>query len=270
MRTLRVPVAGGVLAATVADRDAATVLLLPGQSLGPDVFDGVLADLAGDFRVVVAHTRGTGEADVAPGDWTTRTFAADALAVLDALGVARAHVYGFSMGGRVAQVLAAEHAERVGSLVLGATGPGGAHEVPRTGEVTRALRHTGSPAGLTALAELFFTPGWIAAHPATAARFAPRGTPRARRAHHAASTGHDGWDLLPRIAAPTLVLHGEDDALTPVANAALLAGRVPGARLRTFPGARHGYLEQERPQSSEVVRAFLSGRCAAPAAGSAP
>ncbi|WP_432563885.1 alpha/beta fold hydrolase [Kineococcus sp. SYSU DK003] len=257
MGSERVAVQDGFLAVDVGSTAGPTVLLLAGQSLGPQTFDGVRADLAGRFRVVVVHTRGTGASQVPVGAWSTATFADDAVAVLDALGLARAHVYGFSMGGRVATLLAARHPERVDRLVLGATGPGGAHEVPRQEEVTRRMRHTASAEGLAGLLELFFTPAWIAANPEVAQRFTPRGTPRVRRAHHAASTGHDGWELLPAIAAPTLVLHGADDAMTPAANAAVLASRIPGARSVVLPGARHGYLEEFRPQASEAVLEFL-------------
>lgn len=255
---LAVPVAGGELGVDAGPAGPTAVLLLAGQSLGPETFLGVREDLAAaGARVVVVHTRGTGRSRVEPGRWTTATFADDAVAVLDALGVARAHVYGFSMGGRVATVLAARHPDRVARLVLGASGPGGAQEVPREPEVTRGMRRTATPEGLRALRELFFTPGWIDANPDVAQRFAPSGTPAARRAHHAASTGHDATALLPSITAPTLVLHGREDALTPVGNAEVLARAVPGARLAVLPGARHGYLEEFRTEASALVAEFL-------------
>ena len=252
------PVEGGTLGFE-AGRGGSAVLLLAGQSLGPEVFLGLRSDLAGaGFRVVVVHTRGTGAGAVEPGEWSTGTFAEDAVAVLDRLGIERAHVYGFSMGGRVATVLAARHPGRVDRLVLGAAGPGGAHEVPRDPGVTRSMRHTATPEGRRALQELFFAPDWIDANPEVADRFTPRGTPRIRRAHHRASTEHDGWDLLPGISAPTLVLHGADDAMTPVGNAELLAARIPGAELFVVDGARHGYLEEFRAVATPTTLAFLS------------
>lgn len=234
------------------------VLFLQGQSLGPETAAGLAGDLPGLTRVVV-HTRGTGASagGPGPGGWTTGLFAADAVAVLDALGIARAHVHGFSMGGRVAQVLAARFPGRVDRLVLGASGPGGTREVPCDDDVSRTLRHAGSPAGRDALADLFFTPAWSARNPEVAARFAPTGTPRVRRAHHGASTGHDGWDLLPLVAARTLVVHGGDDRLTPPANARLLADRVPAAELVVLDGARHGYVEEFRTQVAGLVGDFL-------------
>lgn len=81
---------------------------------------------------MVTDHRGTGRSDRPDTEtYSTRGFARDTVAVLDHAGIARAHVYGTSMGGRVAQWLGAEHAERVGRLVLGCTSPGGRHGIER-------------------------------------------------------------------------------------------------------------------------------------------
>ncbi len=144
---------------------------------------------------VVVHTRGTGASagGPGPGGWTTDLFAADAVAVLDALGIARAHVHGFSMGGRVAQVLAARFPGRVDRLVLGASGPGGTQEVPCDDDVSRTLRHAARPPVGTALADLFFTPAWSARNPRSRPGSPRRGRPRAagppRRQHRSRRLG---------------------------------------------------------------------------------
>ncbi|WP_433466229.1 alpha/beta fold hydrolase [Spirillospora sp. CA-128828] len=83
--------------------------------------------------------------------------------------------------------------------------------------------------------------------------------PYARRGHLVASNGHDAWDALPQITAPTLILHGDQDRLTPPDNVALLAGRIPDTRTHLFPGARHAYFQECRPQASTVVAEFLAG-----------
>lgn len=260
---------GARLAADVGGRlDRTPVLLLAGQSLGPEVHEDLRVRLAAALPVVVVHTRGTGRSSDGgpvgggPGGgpaWTTGTFADDVVVLLDALGVDRAHVHGYSMGGRVAQVLAARHPGRVARLVLGATGPGGALEVPRSADVDRVLRRSTRPDGRAALAELFFTPGWVQRHPDVAARFAPAPPPRVQRQHHAASTTHDGTALLPRIEAPTLVLHGGDDRLTPPANAHVVGGLVRGARVVELPGARHGYFAEHAARTTDLVLTHLLG-----------
>ena len=97
------------------------LLLLAGQASDHREWDGVRADFAAHHRVIVLDYRGTGQSDK-PGApaYSTRGFAQDAVAVLDQLGLDRAHAYGISMGGRVAQWLAIDHPQRLGALVLAA------------------------------------------------------------------------------------------------------------------------------------------------------
>ncbi|GAB2482434.1 alpha/beta fold hydrolase [Nocardiopsis aegyptia] len=235
------------------------LLLFNGQALDHEMWDGVHTGLARRHRVVRTDFRGTGGSDAPLGEpYSLELFARDALAVLDHLGIGRAHVYGFSMGGKVAQTLASLAPERVGALVLGSTAPGGDHEVERPRSATLALRQAGTAAGRELIGPLFYTPDWAAAHPDTVTRVLPRGPLRAQRLHFGASTGYDGWDLLPGITAPTLVVHGEDDELTPVGNAELLAERIPGARLLTLPGMRHGYPHEAEPEATRAVLEFLA------------
>jgi pimeloyl-ACP methyl ester carboxylesterase len=94
------------------------LLLLAGQASDHREWDGVRADFAAQHRVIVLDYRGTGQSDK-PGApaYSTRGFAQDAVAVLDQLGLNRAHAYGISMGGRVAQWLAIDHPQRLGALV---------------------------------------------------------------------------------------------------------------------------------------------------------
>ncbi|MFD3687152.1 alpha/beta fold hydrolase [Nocardiopsis sp. NPDC058631] len=236
------------------------LLLLNGQSLDHEMWDGVRSGLARGHRVVRVDFRGTGGSDAPLGEpYDLELFAGDALAVLDALEIPRAHVYGFSMGGKVAQAFADSAPDRLGALVLGSTGPGGDNEVERPASSTLALRRANTAAGRDAIAELFYSRAWASDHPDTVTRVLPRGPLRAQRLHFAASTGYDGWELLPRIQAPTLVVHGEDDDLTPVGNAALLAERIPGARLLVLPGMRHGYLHEDEPKATREVLDFLAG-----------
>jgi len=233
------------------------LLLLAGQSCDHREWDRVAADFAAHFQVLVWDYRGTGQSDKPEKPaYTTRSFAADAVAVLDACGVARAHAYGISMGGRVAQWLAVDFPERLGALVLGAT-TAGKQGVARPAHVDKALRSNDRQA----LLETSFTPGWMAQNRALADGIAALWNaplpPHARRLHYQASQAHDAWDALPQIQAPTLVIHGSDDEVNPAANARLLAQRIKGAKLHMVPGGRHGYFEEMRTESFAVVRDFL-------------
>lgn len=229
------------------------ILLIAGNGCDHRTWDGVHATLAHSHRVVRYDHRGTGRSDATfPAPWSTRDFAGDAASVLRAAGFERAHVYGHSMGGRVAQWLAIDAPECVGALILGASSPGGRHALARSAEATAAMaRHDEA-----ALRRLCYTDAWIAQNEDCANASAPN--PRSKEAflaHLDASSGHDAWDVLPSIAAPTLMVHGDDDRLTPMGNSELLAQRIPGARLMRVHGARHVYWAGF-PQVDQAILAF--------------
>lgn len=239
------------------------LLLVSGQGLDHTFWNGVRDDFAARYRVIVYDNRGTGQSDKpsAP-PYSISGFAQDAVALLDHLGIARAHVYGHSMGGRISQWLGIEHGKRVGALVLGATTPGNVHGVPRSAEVNALW--TTPPANpqeaLARFAPLFLSPTWIETHLEVVKELfqVPPIPAHARALHYQASEGHDSWDLLPTISAPTLVIHGSEDLLNPTANASLLAERIPGAELSLIEGGRHAYLVEFREEASRIVNEFLA------------
>ncbi|WP_180356733.1 alpha/beta fold hydrolase [Kitasatospora sp. GP30] len=236
----------------------APLLLLAGQANNHHWWDQVRDDFDTARRTITLDYRGTGDSDKPEGPYSTQGFAEDAVAVLDHLGVDRADVYGTSMGGRVAQWLAVRHPQRVRSLVLGCTSPGGPKAFERDDSVRRALASPDPAERLHTLLDLMYTPQWLATHPGPHRTLGdPAMPPHARRAHLRASNGHDAWDALAQILAPTLVLHGTDDRFNPTANAALLAERIPGAQVRLIPGARHAYFEEFRDLAGPLVLDFL-------------
>ncbi|MFH9424002.1 alpha/beta fold hydrolase [Streptomyces sp. NPDC017529] len=240
-------------------RGAGPVLvLLAGQANSHHWWDGVREDFHAARATLTLDYRGTGDSDAPHVPYSTRQFAMDVVAALDALEIDRADVYGTSMGGRVAQKLAAHHPRRVRSLVLGCTSPGGRFGVERSDAVRRSLAVADPAAARRALAELMYTPAWLAAHPGPHQTMGDPAMPaHARRGHLAASRDHDAWEELPGIRARTLVLHGTEDLLNPTANASLLADRIPDARLHLLPGARHAYFEEFRATASPLVLDFL-------------
>ncbi|HEX5355816.1 MAG TPA: alpha/beta fold hydrolase [Aquabacterium sp.] len=234
------------------------LLLISGQGFDHHMWDGVRDDFARHFQVIVYDHRGTGQSDKPEhGTWSTQSFAQDAVSVLDAMGIQRAHAYGFSMGGRIAQWLGIDHPDRVLSLVLGATTPGNAHGVRRPAEID-ALMASGQQARLlTAMVP----PWWLATHPQWLKYMSDRARQPipafAQRQHYLASEGHEAWADLLRIAAPTLLIHGTADQINVSANSELMASRIPGARLHLIDGARHGYFWHAREQASAAVIDFL-------------
>ncbi|MFE0146621.1 alpha/beta fold hydrolase [Nonomuraea sp. NPDC059007] len=232
------------------------LVLLAGQANSHLWWESVREDFETRHTTITLDWPGTGDSDKPDIPYSTRGFAADVVRVLDELGIERAAVYGTSMGGRVAQWVAADHPGRVRALVLGCTSPGGAHGVERSQEVRRALAAPG--AGRYTL-ELMYTPEWLAGHAGPYHTVGDPGMPAyARRRHLTASARHDAWDALPRITAPTLVVHGTDDLFNPAANAPLLTERIPGARMHLIRGARHAYFEEFREEAGPLVLDFLA------------
>jgi 3-oxoadipate enol-lactonase len=213
------------------------LVLLNAQSSDHRMWDAVVPELARHHRVITFDTRGTGESENGTdAGYSTQGFATDAVAVLDAAEVDRAHAWGISMGGRVAQWLGVSHPDRVGALVLCSTTPGDAHGVPRSPEVS-AMMAAPSARQRRLLEELQHSPSWRARHPGPSYGAPPSAA--VQRLHFGASQAHDAWDHLPSIGTPVLVVHGDDDQVNVPANAELLAARIPGARLLLVGGGRH-------------------------------
>jgi pimeloyl-ACP methyl ester carboxylesterase len=234
--------------------DAPPLLLLSGQANSHRWWTGLADRFARRFRVITLDHRGTGDSRGPVGDWTTAGFAADAAHVLTALRTGPAAVYGTSMGGRVAQHLAADRPDLVSHLVLACTSPGGPHAQERTMAVRRELADPDPDARRRALRRLFYTDAWTRPSHLFGD---PTMTAAESRAHLRASARHDAWERLPHITAATLVLHGTDDRMVPTANAPLLADRIPGARLHLHEGGRHGFFDEFADDLDPVLTDFL-------------
>jgi pimeloyl-ACP methyl ester carboxylesterase len=220
-----------------------------------------------EFRVIVFDNRGTGRSDFpADAEYTIPVLADDAAALLDALGVESAHVYGISMGGMIAQEMALRHPEKVTSLILGATTPGGPSAVAPEPEAIKSLLEQGAAVDRSvnpALLDVLFSPGFLADHGSelTSAFQGmadyPQTSHEAYQAQLRAVAAHDTYDRLPDIDTPTLVLHGTDDPVLPAGNGRILAERIPGAKLVLLEGARHAYLLEKQAEADAAVLDFL-------------
>lgn len=236
---LRVQVGG-----RTASTGRPTLLLLQGQGSSHTWWTGIRDRYEGRFRTVTMDYRGTGGSRDLDGELSTELLAEDAVAVLDELEVEQAHVYGTSMGGRVAQVMAALHTTRVLTLALACTSPGGLHAVEPGHDVRKALASPDPAARQRTMVELFYTLDW-GDDPARSHLFGdPTMSAADRTRHLRMSARHDAWDLLPHIACPTLVLHGALDRMTPASNAVAIGDRIPGARVQLHPLGRHGFFDE--------------------------
>jgi pimeloyl-ACP methyl ester carboxylesterase len=237
------------------------LLLIGGNSNSHHLWDPIRKDFADRYRVLVYDHRGIGQSDrpEEPSAYTTRRFAEDAIAILDAAGIDRAHVYGASMGGGIAQWVAIDHKDRVGALILCCASPGGPHRVSPPAWVVEAREDPDPEVWRRVGATLVFSPEWAEAHRdvAASARADPNTPAAIRQLHNQISPAHDAWDLLPNISAATLVIHGSDDGLVSVGNGNLLAERIPNAQLHVVQGGRHGFFLEYQQESSRVVLDFL-------------
>ncbi len=188
--------------------------------------------------------------------------AADALALLDGLGIERAHVMGISMGGMIAQELALAAPERVASLVLGGTSCGGtqsrATDQAVIQRLTAAVLSGDRERMLRTGFELVVSPQFASdpehyASFADAARRHPAGIPLLM-SQQAAVFAHDTYSRLRGLTVPTLVIHGSGDQVLAAVNGDLVASLIPGARLELLEDTGHIFFWERPQRSAELIR----------------
>jgi 3-oxoadipate enol-lactonase len=241
------------------------LLLIMGLGLSGGAWWRSVPPLAKRLRVITYDHRGTGGSTALMYTYTTEAMADDALAVLDGAGVERAHVYGISLGGMVAQQLALRHPERVAGLVLGATHAGGRRAIAADEEVLSFFRRRSElPAEESAWGSVAYNYS-PRARRRMATRIAEDVARRlenpfdehAYRAQMCAAGLHNCYGRLSRLQHPTLVVHGSADRVIPVENARLMAERIPGAKLRILRDCGHLY-PTEAPRVNQAIGDFLA------------
>lgn len=227
-----------------------------------------LDDLRRDFEVIVYDHRGVGASSRLPGDarLTIAQMAADAAGLLDALALDSAHVLGFSMGGMIAQELVLAHPERIRTLTLAGTYCGGQGSALMPEESLRKFAGgviSGDRASaVRASWEINVSPRFAADELAWE-RFRQIGMRRAVSrqvimAQNRAIVAHDTSARLAAVRAPTLVVHGEIDAVLPVQNGRRIAELIPGSRLEILDGIGHMFFWERPADSAELLRAHAA------------
>ena len=248
---------------TFGDRGDPAILLVMGSSASMDWWeDEFCARLAAGARFVIRYDhRDTGQSvSYQPGtaSYTLGDLAADAAGLLDALGLARAHIVGMSMGGGIAQLLALAHPERVASLTLISTstaGPGPDDpDLPPMSEESRAEFAAAAQPDWSDRAAVIDYLVHLARVSASPTRPFDEAGMRdlwgrvldrtvnieSSVANHAAIGGGERWrDQLGGLAAPTLVVHGTEDPVLPYDHGRVLAREIPGAELVTLEQTGH-------------------------------
>lgn len=218
--------------------------------------------LSQHYRCITLDNRGTGSSPLPADPFSMEDIAADALAVLDHLGIERAHVLGISMGGAIAQHLALKAPERVRSLILAATwcAPN-----PYTDRIARLGRGIFDSLGRDSIAQAFmlwlFTPHALINAPDVAAAaeklmldfFPPRETFEAQLE---ALLVHDTRDQLASIDVPTMALVGRRDILVPPELSVQIVSAMPNAEL-VFLDSGHAFNVEEADRFNQTVLEFL-------------
>ncbi|MBF6568685.1 MAG: alpha/beta hydrolase [Candidatus Binataceae bacterium] len=205
------------------------------------------------FKCIYYDNRGTGNSDRPEGAYTINAMAEDAAALLDALEIPKARVYGISMGGMIAQELALRYPNRVEKLVLGCTAAGGSSAKMAPLEVLEKLiasvklMASKPEEALEVLVPLLYPAEFIEKHPEikplmlAGLKMAPPTPPETADRTIAGLIQFNTHDRLPQIKCPVLIVHGDKDLLIPPVNADIMKARLPQAELMTIADAGHGY-----------------------------
>ena len=224
-----------------------------------------LALLQERFSVVAFDHRGVGWSERVTEPFTIVDLADDAARVLDAVGLERAHVMGISMGGMVAQELALGHRERVDRLVLGCTYAGGAGSslaaeedfAPLAAAMAAGDREGAMRAGFALNLSARYGEREGAFDEFQRIGLTKPAATSVIGLQMQAIMGHDTSGRLGELDVPTLVVHGTEDRMVPVANGRRIAELVPGARLEELEGVGHLFWWEEPERVAALLEEFL-------------
>jgi pimeloyl-ACP methyl ester carboxylesterase len=261
---MKARIAGSEVAYEVTGEGPA-VLFLHAFPLGLAMWDEQAAALRAKHRVVRFDDRGFGASPPGDGLLTMERIADDAAALLDHLDLSRATVVGCSMGGYAAFAMVRRHGDRIRALVLQDTRAGADSEEGRQSRSVLAEKvlKEGAQAALDAFLPKLLGATTHKERPAVVARIremvlktSPRGIADAL---HGLAARADSFPLLREVRVPTLVVCGEEDTITPVAESEALVKGITGSRLEVVPRAGH-LANLESPEAvNAVLLRFLAG-----------
>ncbi len=208
--------------------------------------------LAKNYQLILFDNRDAGLTSLSPRPYSIVDMADDAARLLDALNIPKAHVFGVSMGGAIAQQFALKYPDKLDKLILGCTMAGGNYS--QVGDVSGVMSGN--------LLDLLFTSTFIQAHSRELAEFLTETTPlhskgNALQRQFQAFATHDTYDRLTDIQATTLIITGDKDITIPRSNSDLLATKIPDAKLEIIADAAHGFSYSHPDIVANSIHLFL-------------
>jgi len=248
--------------------DGPPLLFIAGNGMDRTCFKDQVPDFKQHFRCITYDFRGIGESDVTPADYGVREMTDDALALLDGLGIERAHIAGYSLGGCIGQEMAIASPARVATLSLYSSLDKVQPFLRRRYEIlVKVLMETTPELWAMYSAFTAFGEEYINTHDAEleeevrkrAARWhAPN--PPSREGilgHYLALMKHDAADRLHAIDCPTWIAVGTSDTVTPPSYSKRLHELIRGSEMQVFEGGPHRLLNFSIREFNQAALGFL-------------
>ena len=208
--------------------------------------------LARNYQLVLFDNRDAGLTSQSPRLYSIVDMADDAAGLLEALNIPKAHVFGISMGGAIAQQFALKYSDKLDKLILGCTMAGG--NCSQMGDISGVMNGN--------LLDLLFTPTFIQNHRQKLTEFLAETTPlhsrdAALQRQLQAFASHDTCDTLSNIQATTLIITGDKDIAIPRSNSDVLAAKIPNVKLEIIADAAHGFSFSHLDITADLIHLFL-------------
>lgn len=242
------------------------LLLIMGFTVSSIGWHWNIPTFAKSFRTIAFDNRGVGQSDKPDIPYSMAMFADDTVGVLDALGIERAHVFGISMGGMIAQEFTLRYPQRVKTLILGCTNCGGQNTVlSKDPDVLHMLENIASvdvQQAALIMTKVAVTPWFLQKRMNVLLELnqlsAQHPTPKHGMVRQMeAISGHDTYERLLQITTPTLVITGKEDGLVPPENSVTLSQRIPNADLAILANASHLFNIELPIATVETVKEFI-------------
>ena len=250
---------------TLGNKSGKPIIFIPGFKVTMDMWEPIILKelVSSNYSVIVFNHRGTENSSLGVREYSIGQLSNDTAGLLDALNIEKADVFGWSMGSYVAQDLALLHPNKVNSLILYGSGPGGDKAVPSSPKLMETLNNiSGTPEEQgRQILSLFFPQSWLQKNPEYINYFPLlKGTvslETTQKQAEAIIKWNGFYDFPSQIIQPTLVLVGTEDIITTPKASLLLVEKIPLAWLVQIRGAGHGWMYQYPERFSKVILTFL-------------